>query len=325
MTETPTADDIIERFVGLAQLGRPTLRRANRDGSSDPGHLAEEGDARRPAVRYSVECIADELRKLVPSVFSPDMRARFVAVGGIVENHIDEGRDGIDQQRALIEKAEEFATFPLYHEHFNETDDHREIAERLIVAGVSAAISRFAMDRELPKRVLRPPKDLYDVDKAFTVEQARKLTAELGHLHQDVRTRLRTIDDLFADPSNDRVGGMPGNIRQEIASPCSRLRSETVDPTPARIDDDLQKERDRTQQAASGGSFVSSASPVRRWWLHRQGQPGTRRRRRDPISSGDGDASSPPARRRRLGIPDNSSKASPSNGRGGSEFKEQCN
>jgi hypothetical protein len=261
---------------------------------------------------------------LDPPVFSRAVQERFAAIGEIVGNHIDEGPDGINQLRALIGRAEEFATFSSYHEHPDETDDNREIADRLNAAGTSAAISRLLMDRELGKRGLRPPKDIHDVDILFTDEEARKLTDELGHLLQDIGTRLSTIDNIFAEQSNNRVARTHGNIRREIALLSSRLGSQIVDPTLARIDHDLQKEKDRTQRAASDDSFFSSSSPASPPVVAPPVSAGqtSLRRRRDAISLSDDDASAPPARRRRLGTRSNSPEEPASQKRGESDSRE---
>ncbi|OWK25688.1 hypothetical protein AJ87_07545 [Rhizobium yanglingense] len=212
MTEEFTAGDAQERFIALTKLAKLKQRQANQRGYSD-GHLelgAEAGTTRERAIGYTTECIAQETYKHEPAVFSREVQARFSAVGRIVDQHIQPGRQTLDQRRALIERAEEFASFSPYHEGHDESDHNQGIADRLNAAG---AIFKYQLARELGTRRLRSPMDV-----GFTAQQARELTDELGHLHQEIRTRLRTIDHLF---NANRTTGSPGLLR--ILSATSRL------------------------------------------------------------------------------------------------------
>jgi len=296
MIETLNVQDTFERFVTLTKLAKLRRRQSNRGPSFDLELMEKEGDARETAVRYSAECVALELSKADPAKFSPLVQTRFTAIGRIVDAHIPSGPDGIHQRRALIERAEEFAAFSPHQESLNATDDNQEIADRLNASGVSAGVARFLLARELGQRGLKPPKDVHDVDTPFTAEQARKLTDELGHLHQEIRTRLRTVDDLFADRSNDRVAWGDGAIRDEILEFSRKVARKPVDPSLSRIKDELLEEKERDKRAVSNDSWLSSGSSIV------PAATDKRRKHADILSDGDSDTELEHApRRRRLG------------------------
>ncbi|RWB93540.1 MAG: hypothetical protein EOS23_30810 [Mesorhizobium sp.] len=249
MAHESAADGCLERFIALTKLARLTQRQANQsDDFSRMVLIAEASTARERAVGYTAECIAQEIYKRQPTPFCPDVQARFSALGRIIDQYIQPGPQALEQRRALIERAEKFAGFSPHVEGHDETDDNQGIADQLNAIG-SENLFRSVRAREVGgHRLLRLP---------FRAQRARELTDELGRLHQEFRDRLRTIDHLFSDESNDRVATLPQEIAFEVEAVSRRLESKQVDPTLARIDAEARKQKERLDRATS-----SSLSPM---------------------------------------------------------------
>uniref|UniRef100_UPI00111C0EF0 hypothetical protein n=1 Tax=Ensifer aridi TaxID=1708715 RepID=UPI00111C0EF0 len=277
MTDQFTADDSLERFVTLAKLAILKEREANR---SDLVLGAEAGMARERAIGYTAECIAQELYKRQPPVFCPEVQARFSAVGHIIDRHIQPGYRTLNQRRALIERAEEFASFSPYHEGHDETDDDQGIAARLNSVGASNSLFKYLRARELGER--RPGEPFIP----FTPQQAREMTDELGYLHQVVRTQLRTKDRLFTDQSYDRIAWLP-KIGREIRSLSRQLESKPADPTLARIDAEARERKERAERAISDDPFFESSSANSPVVVPEASSSQSSSRRRDGLSPDD--------------------------------------
>ncbi|MGX5806100.1 hypothetical protein ACWGS9_33650 [Bradyrhizobium sp. Arg314] len=319
MTEGFSANDALERFVALTKLAKLKQGRANQSGEpSDLALVAEAAEARERATSYTAECIAQEIYKRQPALFSPEIQARFSAVGRIVDKHIQPGPQTLEQSRALIERAEKFASSSPYHEGNDETNDNQGIANWLNATGGSESLPKYLAARELGERRMRPP------TIPFTAQDARELTDELGYLYQQIRTRLRTIDRLFSDESNDRIGWQ---FQSNIASASHQLESKPADPTLARIDAEARERKERTGRAISDDPFfesssspppvVASTAPSRQTSSHRRdtmspdenASSGSRRRfeeysRSSGSSSTNYGDTSAPRKRARGGVPE---------------------
>ncbi|MBY5701104.1 hypothetical protein [Rhizobium leguminosarum] len=245
-----TADDSLERFIALAKIAKLKQRLANqrRYPNAPMEPIAEAETARERATAYTVECIAQELYKRQPAVFCPDVQTRFSTVGHIVNRHIQPGDRGINQRRALIERAETFASFSLFHDGHDETDDYQAIANRLN----SDSLFAFQRNREIGGR--GPGATLATIP--FTHDQAREMINEFGHLQQVIRTRLRTIDRVFSDGSHDHIEGYQiERIERQLSSVSLQLESKPADPTLARIDAEARERKESVESAFSDDPF----------------------------------------------------------------------
>lgn len=101
--------------------------------------------------------------------------------------------------------------------------------------------------------------------------QARELTDELGNLYEEIRERLRTIDHLFRDRSEDEVGWRLGEIyiERNISLLSSHLERAQPDRTLTRVDREAQERRadeaERAKRAFEDDPFfesLSAPSPV---------------------------------------------------------------
>ncbi|NEK20473.1 hypothetical protein [Rhizobium leguminosarum] len=242
-----TADDSLERFIALAKLAKLKQRLANqrRYPNVPMERIAEAATARERATAYTAECIAQELYKRQPAVFCPDVQTRFTTVGHIVDRHIQPGDRGVNQRRALIERAETFASFSPFDDGHDNTEDYQGIADRLNSENL------FTFQRALEIGGCRTGAT---PTIPFTPDQAREMINELGHLQQVIRTRLRTIDRVFSDGSHDHIEGF--HIERELSSVSLRLERKPADPTLARIDAEARERKESVERAFSGDPFL---------------------------------------------------------------------
>ncbi|WP_145963765.1 hypothetical protein [Bradyrhizobium algeriense] len=227
-----TQKDVLERFAALTKIARLMRRRVNHAGPAELMWLGEAVQAKERAIGYTTECIAQELHKFEPQIFSPELQVRFKAVGDIIDRHVKSGPIGVNKRRALIERAEAYIPSSAGVLRAHEPEDDETIARAL---NVKASMVSYIFDREIGRH------QYHAVDRPLDGHDARRLTDSLGNLHRKVDRRLAENDYIFSKPEHDRVlGSYPDEIKRELDEAYLVVRSRPSDLTLVRVDQQVQ-------------------------------------------------------------------------------------
>lgn len=304
-----------DRFLVIATETGLRRRDANRS-SFDLTKLQASGDAEERLTAYATEMLAVEGHRLTDSyekTLSPRLKERFDAVGAILDRHIDPGEHGADKRRAVLERAEEYATFSPHYRGYDETDDNEGIRDELNEMRGRRQLPRYLLDRELVLPLGRYPNlgpnaanpdYTGELKRDFTARSARKLTDALGHLHQTLHDRIRDGESCFLDVSVDDAIAVQ-QARWPLGEQSARLpkmerlgQSLSEQPQERALIRTTRKQTERAERLRremSDDSFLRESSPEPAGTLKRP-----RSTSEDESGPGGGSPSHPPVRRRRL-------------------------
>lgn len=304
-----------DRFLVIATETGLRRRDANRS-SFDLTKLQASGDAEERLAAYATEMLAVEGHRLADSyekTLSPRLKERFEAVGAILDRHIDPGEHGADKRRAILERAEEYATFSPHYRGYDETDDNEGIRDELNEIRGRRQLPRYLLDRELGLPLGRYPNlgpnavnpdYTGELKRDFTARSARELTDALGHLHQTLHDRIRDGESCFLDVSVDDAIAIQ-QARWPLGEHSARLskmeqlgQSLGEQPQERALIRTSRKQTERAERLRremSDDSFLRESSPEPARTLKRR-----RNTSEDEGGPGEGSSSHPPARRRRL-------------------------
>lgn len=207
-------------------------------------------------VAYASECIAQGSYKLVNEEwdypFTPRVQERFAQVGAMVDAQISDGPLAIPMRRALLQRAERFASFSPHFRSPDTTDDNLGIAKYLNEETTSRRLPLELLGRELG---LRKVVSAYSgVD--FSPEQAREFTDALGHLQQVLHEHVRTRDPILRDQVRSRVNwNLPGDVGRVAHRIEAELEKLGSDQTLLRFDAQQRVRYEREQRAADDSGF----------------------------------------------------------------------
>ncbi|UPU01657.1 hypothetical protein J4G48_0049850 (plasmid) [Bradyrhizobium barranii subsp. apii] len=287
MTEW-TQGDVLARYTALTTVAHLTRLQVKPSDPAELIRLFEALDAKSRAVDYTAECIAHELYKVEPPIFTPELQARFEAVGEIVDRHVHPGPTKIDQRRTLIERVEAYAPASPRDESYADPNDNTAIANSLNVRLSGSEITSYLRNREIGLRE-KPPEATLQVDRPFDGDEARRLANTLGALYQEVDRRLAIAANIFSESEHTRVNDfLPNQIDRELERAFQTLDSKPPDPTLARIDQRMQATAERIREMSDDSFSSPPENAPATSVTTTPRQISSRRRKHEEISSSDG-------------------------------------